>query len=92
MFKQFDIVRLKTTKRVTWKSSPPNSNIDPNGNWSMIGSIGTELILCKEGSIIRIPFEDVEKIADYNIIRLFKENKDGKEREQGKEREERKEE
>jgi len=77
MFKQFDIVQLKTTKRVTWKSSPPDSDVNPNGDWSVIGSLGVELILCKEGSIIRIPFEDVEKIADYNINKFFEEKKDG---------------
>lgn len=77
MFKQFDIVRLKTTKRVTWKSSPPGSNIDPHGNWSVVGCLGVDLILCKDGSIIRIPFEDVEKIADYNVEKLFEENRDG---------------
>ena len=77
MFKQFDIVQLKTTKRVVWKSSPPDSDINPKGDWSVIGSIGVELVLCKEGSIIRIPLEDVEKIADYNINKFFEENKNG---------------
>lgn len=81
MFRQFDIVRLKTTKRVIWKSSPPGSDINPNGEWSVIGSLGVELVLCKEGSIIRIPFEDVEKIADYRIEKFFEEKKDGKEQE-----------
>ena len=82
MFKQLDMVRLKTTKRVTWKSSPPDSNIDPHGDWSVIGALGVELVLCKEGAIIRIPFEDVEKVADYNIEKLFEENKDGKKQEE----------
>lgn len=80
MFKQFDIVRLKTTQRVTWKSSPPGSNISPDGEWSVVGSIGIELVLCKDGSIIRIPFEDVEKIADYKIEKFFEENKNGQKR------------
>ena len=78
MFKQFDIVRVKTTKRVTWKSSPPDSNINPNGDWSVIGSIGIELVLCKEGSIIRIPLDDVEKIADYKVDKIFEEKNNGK--------------
>ena len=81
MFKQFDIVKLKTTKRVLWKSSPPNSDIKPDGNWSVIGSLGVELVLCKDGSIIRIPYEDVEKVADYDINKFFEENKDGKKEE-----------
>ena len=78
MFKQFDIVKLKTTKRVMWKSSPPDSDITPHGEWSVIGCIGIELLLCKDGSVIRIPFEDVEKVADYNINKFFEENKNGK--------------
>jgi len=77
MFKQFDIVKLKTTKRVMWKSSPPGSDITPHGNWSVICLIGIELVLCKDGSIIRIPFEDVEKVADYNINKFFEEKNDG---------------
>jgi len=82
MFKQFDIVKIKTTQRVIWKSSPPNNDVDPHGEWSVIGSIGIELVLCKDGSIIRIPYEDVEKIADYNINKFFEENKNGKKQEE----------
>ena len=78
MFKQLDIVTLKTTKRVTWRSNPPDSDVDPHGKWSVVGAIGIELILCKDGAIIKIPFEDVEKVADYDINKFFEENKDGK--------------
>jgi len=78
MFKQFDIVSIKTSKNVPWMSKPKGSEINPHGKWSVVGSQGVFLILCKEGVLIKIPFTDVEKLADYNIEKLFEEIKNGK--------------
>jgi hypothetical protein len=79
MFKQLDIVRIKTTKRISWVSKPDSMDLktmNPNGDWSVAGVVGSDLIICRSPVTVRIPCEDVLKIADYNI---FKENKDGKE-------------
>lgn len=77
MYKQFDIVRIKTTKRVHWMSGPPGESIDPQGNWSVVGALGVMLVLCKDQTIIVIPFEDVTKVADYRIEKLFEESSNG---------------
>jgi hypothetical protein len=82
MFKQFDIVRLKTTKRIRWMSGSGNKP-SPHGEWSVVGSIGVFLILCKDYTLIKVPFEDVVKVGNYRLEKLFeaKEKKDGKEQE-----------
>lgn len=80
MFKQFDIVRIKTTKNVTWISLPPGKqvkDIDPNGYWSVVGSIGIYLIICKESTLVRIPYDDVEKVASYNIDKFIEDKTNG---------------
>jgi hypothetical protein len=79
MFKQFDIVRLKTTKRITWMSGPGNKP-SPHGEWSVVGVVGIELLLCKTNTLIKVPYEDVIKIGTYRVEKFFesKEKKDGK--------------
>jgi len=80
MFNQFDIVRLKTVENVKFLSAPAGSKISPKGEWSIVGVVGTELLLSKDSAIIKIPYNDVVKIADYNINSL-KELKNGEEKE-----------
>lgn len=78
MFKQFDMIRIKTTKNVTWMSKPEGmGNVDPNGKWSVVGSLGIYLLVCRNSVLVKIPFDDVEKIANYDITKLFEENNDG---------------
>ena len=83
MFKQFDIIRIITTKNVTWMSKPEGmGNVDPNGKWSVVGSLGIYLLVCRNSVLIKIPYDDVEKIADYNIEKLFEENQNGEARQE----------
>jgi pSer/pThr/pTyr-binding forkhead associated (FHA) protein len=88
MFKQFDIIQLKTTKRVKWMSGPPNQTISPKGNWSVVGILGEELVVCKDSTIIRIPHQDTIKIGDYRIEKLLeeKENTNGEEKREKREK------
>ena len=71
MFKQFDIVKLITTKNITYRSGPPHTNVSPHGTWSVIGNIGEELILSKDNTIIKVPYQDVQKVAVYDIDKLI---------------------
>lgn len=71
MLKQFDIVRIKTTKRIRYLSSPSNNIATPHGNWSIVGFVGQDAIISKEKTLVRVPLSDIEKIASYNIENLF---------------------
>jgi|APCry1669188910_1035180.scaffolds.fasta_scaffold28398_4 hypothetical protein len=62
---RFDQVSLLTTKNVSYISAPVG-NPDPNGAWVVAGLIGNDLIVTKDGVLIRIPATDVEKLVDYN--------------------------
>lgn len=67
MIKQFDIVKLKTTKNVRYISSPNNNPTKPTGNWSVIGFIGNEILLSKDLTIIKVLINDVIKVANYKL-------------------------
>lgn len=66
-FKQFDIVRLRTTRNVPYLCAKPGVTADPNGNWSVAMVYEEELLLTKDEITIRIPKADVQKIASYNL-------------------------
>lgn len=77
--KQFDVVQLKTTKRVTFLVSPDGNTVSPHGFWSVVGIIDkTDLLVCKDGATCRIPIEDVTKVAEFDE-KKFMEIKNGKE-------------
>jgi len=60
---QFDQVRIRTTRNVTYLSAPPGTNTTPDGIWSVVSAIDkTDLLLAKSNIIIRIPATDVLKI------------------------------
>jgi len=79
MFKQLDMVELITTKNIEYMSGPPNANISPHGQWSVVGNLGEELLLAKDLTIIRVLHTDVRKIADYDINKAIERKNDGKE-------------
>lgn len=63
--KQFDIVSIKTIKNVKYLSSAPGYVPSPHGQWSIVGFIGQEVLLCKDGAIIKIPHRDIDVKAAY---------------------------
>lgn len=67
MYKQFDIVTISTTKRIRFLSGPPNSAANPQGQWSIIGFVGSEAVLAKESTIVRVPLTDIKPVARYNL-------------------------
>ena len=81
MIKQFDQVRLTTTKNVRYLNGPAGRTPDPQGTWSVIGNIGDDLLLAKDSTIIKIPHLDVIVVAEYKADDL-KEQTDGQEAEE----------
>lgn len=67
MYKQFDIVSLKTTKNIRFLSGPRNNPATPDGRWSVVGVVGQQLMLAKDHTIILVSPDDVVKVAVYNI-------------------------
>lgn len=68
MIKRFDIIRLKTTKRVTWLSGPASRPASPQGNWSVVAGLEDDYIMiAKDETVAKIPVSDVFKVADYDI-------------------------
>lgn len=74
--RRFDLVRLKTTKNVSYLSE----DIDPHGVWSVIAILGTDLLLCKKKSVIKIPASDVLLHHSYDLKQVLNsiEMKNGK--------------
>lgn len=65
---RFDQVRIKTTKNVKYLSAPPGTKISPQGIWSVVAVVADdELLLAKSNAIVRIPINDVLKVADYSL-------------------------
>jgi hypothetical protein len=80
--KQFDLVKLKTTKNVKFLTAPDDKEVSPHGAWSVIGVFDkTDALLCKEGATCRIPIEDIIKIAEYHsaITTIMESKRNGKE-------------
>jgi hypothetical protein len=78
MFRQNDIVRLKDEKRVKYVSGPKGRSATPKGDWIVVGSIGADLILARDNTIIRIPMVDVVLVAAYSMEKILKAVDDAK--------------
>jgi hypothetical protein len=78
MFRQNDIVRLKDEKHVKYVSGPKGRPATPKGDWIVVGSMGADLMLARNNTIIRIPMVDVVKIASYDMGRILKAVDDAK--------------
>jgi hypothetical protein len=63
---RFDQVSLITTKNVTYVSTESPEMPTSGGAWTVVALIGTDLILTKDMTVIRLPSKDVLKIADYD--------------------------
>jgi hypothetical protein len=71
-FSQFDQVRLLTTKNVKYLSQPTGTTVSPHGIWTIAAAVeGDELLVTKEGAIIRIPISDVLKVAEHKLDQIL---------------------
>jgi hypothetical protein len=71
MFKQFDIVQIITTKGIKYLSGPPGHSTNPHGNWSIVGFVGSDAVLAKENTLVRVPLKDLRRIGQFNIENLY---------------------
>lgn len=61
--KQFDLVQLYTTKNIRYLVAPPGHTPNPHGLWSVIGNLGKDLLVCKDGTTCRVPVSDVTPVG-----------------------------
>jgi hypothetical protein len=71
MLKQLDFVELINGRIVKYVSGPKGRAASPKGHWSVVGFIGTDVILAKDQTIIRVPFSNVRKIASYDVKKVL---------------------
>ena len=72
MLKQLDIVQIITTKGIKYLSGPEGHAANPHGNWSIVGFIGSDVVLSKENTLVRVPIPDIRRVASYNVEGLVK--------------------
>jgi hypothetical protein len=56
---QFDRIKIRTTKNIKYLSSPDAKMPSPHGIWIVIGNVDTDLLVCKNAAICRVPVGDV---------------------------------
>ena len=65
MYKQFDLVTLKTTINVKYLSSEPDIVSNPKSMWLVVGFVGQDALLNSGTTLIRIPITDIVLYAEY---------------------------
>jgi hypothetical protein len=78
LLKQFDIVRILSVKGIQFMSGPPGKPTDPNGYWSVVGFLGSDIIIAKDQTIVRAPLSAVSKVASYERNITKRESQHGK--------------
>jgi hypothetical protein len=69
---RFDQVRVITTKNIYFMSAPSGTPVAPDGIWSVVSVIGPSDLLCvKDNIVIRVPIQDVLKIGDYDVSKIY---------------------
>ena len=59
-YKQGDLVRLLTTRGVSYLSHQPDEHVTPKGVWTVAAGVAGDLLLTKGSATIRIPGADVQ--------------------------------
>ena len=79
MLKQFDIVRITSAKNIRFVSGPAGKPATPQGLWSVVGFIGSDVIICKDETIVRAPLSAIVKVAAFDVDThgQIKEDKNG---------------
>ena len=66
--RQFDRIKLRTTKNIRYMTAPPGGGMPtPHGIWSVVASVGGDLLICKGPIICRVPISDI-CIAGRSIV------------------------
>lgn len=67
MFNQLDVVMIMTTKKVKFLSGPKGFIADPKGHWIIAGFIGSDVLLTKDSTSIKIPISDIKLVAKFSV-------------------------
>jgi hypothetical protein len=78
LLKQFDIVRILSVRGIKFLSGPPGKPADPNGYWSVVCFIGSDIIIAKDETIVRAPLSAVSKVASFERNPVKPEERHGK--------------
>lgn len=62
----WDIVHILRVDRIQFRSGPPGSPIDPHGNWVIVGFIGPDALLAKDGTIVKAPIMDIKRVGVFS--------------------------
>lgn len=52
--------------RIQFRSGPPGSPITPHGNWVIVGFIGAEALIAKDGTIVKVPTSDIKRVGVFS--------------------------
>jgi hypothetical protein len=66
LLKQFDLVELTSVKNIKFLSGPSGKPATPQGFWSVVGFVGTDIVIAKDATIVRAPLSAVIKVASFN--------------------------
>ena len=71
LLQQLDQVELLTTKNVRYLSAKPGVSPTPHGLWSVVGIVEGDILISKDGALVRIPVNDVKKAANYSLEKVL---------------------
>ena len=77
--RQFDNIKLRTTKNIKYVSAPPGIMPNPQGIWNVVGNLGKELLICKESALCKVPISDVYIVGRSMVDHYASELINGKE-------------
>jgi hypothetical protein len=66
LLKQFDLVEILSAKNIRFVSGPPGKPAKPQGLWSVVGFIGSDIVIAKDETVVRAPLSAVSKVASFN--------------------------
>ena len=72
MLKQFDIVRINSVKNIKFVSGPSGSPAAPQGDWSVVGFVGSDVLIAKDNTIVRAPLSSLTLVASYDAKSYIK--------------------
>jgi hypothetical protein len=72
-YNRFDLVKLRTTRRVNWLVDQRGQMPTTDGLWSIVCTFPSKgELLCQKGTaLIRIPAVDVIKTANYEVDKVI---------------------
>jgi len=71
LIRQFDLVKIKTTKHVHWLSAPPGVDPTPDGLWMVVMVVGNNLVINKGPVMCAIPPTDIIWVGTPKFVEVI---------------------